>query len=74
MGEVQPERQSSWAVYLGLALIAGLIAVGAQFIAGKVTDGDVVTDPTGKRFLRVLAVLGLGLLFVPSLYGVAMFM
>jgi hypothetical protein len=47
----KPER--SWLGYLALALSAGSVCLAGEYVTERISEGDRVDDPVGKRLGRV---------------------
>ena len=68
--DARPDRDTPWPVYLGLALAAGLVALGGEFVAGSISERDSVTDPLPRRVGRLLLLLTSAALFAWVLFEI----
>jgi hypothetical protein len=53
----QAERSTSWPVYLGLVLVAGILALCAEGVVEKISAADSVGDSLGSRLGRLVLLL-----------------
>ncbi len=68
--DAQAERSTSWPIFLSLVLVAGILALCAEWLVEKIAAADATADPLGTRLARLAMMLLVASLLRGNLYWV----